>query len=447
MLLLLMLGAFAARAQTLDLEQAIEMALNADPRISEKEHLARAAQTLVDEAEGADGLIFDVNTFIGLAPEQTGGFFTNGTNTCTALPCSVRDDGTDFDEVSLWANLRFAIIKPLYTFGKIEHYSEAARGNLQLKREEIRIQRVTTRMQVTKAYYGYLAARDTRRLLENERERAAKALTLVETWLAEGRAGAKQSETYALRTGIAVLNTFLAKAAAVEKIALDGLKVLTGIGLGGELRVADNALRPVEAPRESLEDLQAQALAERPEIAQLEAGLEARRSLVAARKADQKPNLYAGVIGSVAAAPDRTRLDHPFISDPFNHAGATPVIGLQWSWDSGRQPAQAARAQAELDALIELSSFARLGIPFEVAEKVHQLGALQTAVRELEQGSRNGRRWMIASYADFEAGVEESSRVIEAFRTYVLTHSEYLQAVNDYNMKVSELRQVTGAFR
>ncbi len=447
MLLLLMLSAFAARAQTLDLEQAIEMALNADPRISEKEHLARAAQTLVDEAEGADGLIFDVNTFIGLAPEQTGGFFTNGTNTCTALPCSVRDDGTDFDEVSLWANLRFAIIKPLYTFGKIEHYSEAARGNLQLKREEIRIQRVTTRMQVTKAYYGYLAARDTRRLLENERERAAKALTLVETWLAEGRAGAKQSETYALRTGIAVLNTFLAKAAAVEKIALDGLKVLTGIGLGGELRVADNALRPVEAPRESLEDLQAQALAERPEIAQLEAGLEARRSLVAARKADQKPNLYAGVIGSVAAAPDRTRLDHPFISDPFNHAGATPVIGLQWSWDSGRQPAQAARAQAELDALIELSSFARLGIPFEVAEKVHQLGALQTAVRELEQGSRNGRRWMIASYADFEAGVEESSRVIEAFRTYVLTHSEYLQAVNDYNMKVSELRQVTGAFR
>ncbi len=447
MLLLLMLGAFAARAQTLDLEQAIEMALNADPRISEKEHLARAAQTLVDEAEGADGLIFDVNTFIGLAPEQTGGFFTNGTNTCTALPCSVRDDGTDFDEVSLWANLRFAIIKPLYTFGKIEHYSEAARGNLQLKREEIRIQRVTTRMQVTKAYYGYLAARDTRRLLENERERAAKALTLVETWLAEGRAGAKQSETYALRTGIAVLNTFLAKAAAVEKIALDGLKVLTGIGLGGELRVADNALRPVEAPRESLEDLQAQALAERPEIAQLEAGLEARRSLVAARKADQKPNLYAGVIGSVAAAPDRTRLDHPFISDPFNHAGATPVIGLQWSWDSGRQPAQAARAQAELDALIELSSFARLGIPFEVAEKVHQLGALQTAMRELEQGSRNGRRWMIASYADFEAGVEESSRVIEAFRTYVLTHSEYLQAVNDYNMKVSELRQVTGAFR
>lgn len=447
MLLLLMLSAFAARAQTLDLEQAIEMALNADPRISEKEHLARAAQTLVDEAEGADGLIFDVNTFIGLAPEQTGGFFTNGTNTCTALPCSVRDDGTDFDEVSLWANLRFAIIKPLYTFGKIEHYSEAARGNLQLKREEIRIQRVTTRMQVTKAYYGYLAARDTRRLLENERERAAKALTLVETWLAEGRAGAKQSETYALRTGIAVLNTFLAKAAAVEKIALDGLKVLTGIGLGGELRVADNALRPVEAPRESLRDLQAQALAERPEIAQLEAGLEARRSLVAARKADQKPNLYAGVIGSVAAAPDRTRLDHPFISDPFNHAAATPVIGLQWSWDSGRQPAQAARAQAELDALIELSSFARLGIPFEVAEKVHQLGALQTAVRELEQGSRNGRRWMIASYADFEAGVEESSRVIEAFRTYVLTHSEYLQAVNDYNMKVSELRQVTGAFR
>lgn len=448
-LLLLLVVGFSGlvHAETLNLQQAVDRAMTADPRISERDYLVKAAQALEQQAQGARGLMYNVNTFLGLAPKARDGFFTNGTDTCSSTPCTVRNDGSHFDGATPWLDLQFAIIKPLYTFGKIANYEKAAKGNVEIKREDVRIQRIDTRMQVTQAYYGYLAARDVDRLLQSVLEKGDKALVLVQSWLAQGRAGTKQSDLYALRTGISVIKRYQAQAQALETVALDGLKVLTGVGLGGDLTVADDALRPVPLPPQSLAQMQAQALQRRPEVEQLKAGLKARRSLVEAHKAEGRPNLYAGVVGSFSAAPGRNRLDSPYIIDPFNNAGLTPVVGIQWNWSSGRQPAQVAQAEAELNALIQLSSFAQKGIPFEVADKYQRVHGLYKEVKALEAGSRSGRRWMIAAYADFEAGIEQPDKVLEAFKAYVTTQSDYLMTVNKYNVGVAELQRVTGAFQ
>ena len=51
---------------------------------------------------------------------------------------------------------------------------------------------------------------------------------------------------------------------------------------------------------------------------------------------------------------------------------------------------------------------------------------------------------MIATYADFEAGVEQSDKVITAFLGYLQAYGDYLKTVNDYNLHVAQLRVVTG---
>jgi len=433
-------------AETINLNQAVEMALKADPRISEREHLVDAARALVEEAQGSDDLMVDMNTFIGIAPSVDGGFYENGTNSCTALPCRPRDDLYDFDEVTAWGSLQLKLIKPIATFGKVKHYTEAAEGNVEVKRAEVRAQRADTIYDTTRAYYGYLAARDSRLLLNDVKKRLEKARGLVVQWLDEGKGDVKQSDLYALETGMALLNKYLAQAESIEKIALAGLKVLTGVGLDGELQVADKGLRPEPLPEDSLAVLQERAMISRPEMEQLQAGLKARRALVAAKRADSNPNLYAGIVGSFSYAPGRDTLDNPYVTDPFNHAAATPVLGLKWDLQSGVHNARVHKAQAELDALIAQSAFAQQGIPFDVAEKYHELQALHTAVNELEQGSRSGRRWMISAYSDFEAGLEEADKVLDAFKTYVLTHADYVSSVNDYNMKIVELNRASGAY-
>ena len=99
---------------------------------------------------------------------------------------------------------------------------------------------------------------------------------------------------------------------------------------------------------------------------------------------------------------------------------------------------------AELDATLSLAAFARQGIPFQVAESYHQVQGYFEMVVSLEQAAREARRWMVSSYADFEAGLEKADKVITALQAYVLAYGLYLQTVYEYNIYVKKLSVVSG---
>lgn len=434
-------------AETLNLQQAINRALHSDPRIQERKHLVDAARALLQQALAERGFHYDVNAFMALSPGVDGGFYQNGATSCSG-PCTPRSDGNKLhDGVSLWSDIEFRIIKPLYTFGKISNYSAAAQGNVDVKRGDVLVQQQKTRLQVVRAYYGYLTARDTRYLFEDVQKRLQGAVDLTRRWLKENKGTVKQSDLYALETGQALVGKYLAQARAVENIAMSGLKVLTGTPADQELQVADDHIRPVPLPNKSLAQLQAQALAKRPEVAQLEAGMRARRALVAAHKADERPTIYFGLAGSLAYSPNRDRLNNPYLYDPYNHVGVTPVVGLKWQWAGGVQSAKVAQAEARMNALVSKAAYARQGIPFQVAEAYYNTQAAYHAMHDLEKGAHSGRRWMISRYADYEAGLEEASKVLEAMQGYVTVHSAYLSMINDYDVDVAKLTSVSGGFQ
>jgi len=429
---------------TLDLGGAIARALQTDPRIAEQQHLVRAAEALVQEATASNGLRIEINTFLGLAPGLEGGIFTNNSNTCGIGGCTLRNDAGSLDGVGAWAGLEFTLIKPLYTFGKIEHYTAAASGQVAIREGNVALQRAATSRQVVQAYYGYLAARDATGLLADVDARITSAVELAQRWIEEGREGIILSDLYSLQTGQGIVRHNLAQAHSIEQIAYQGLRLLTGVAPDEVLEVADRYNRPVRFELEPIDVLQRRAIRQRPEMGQLEAGLHARRALVEAKRAEKLPNIYAGLVGGVSVSSGRDDLKNPHVYDPFNYIAATPVVGMQWSWSGGVQAARIAREQAELDALLDKAAFARQGIPYEVTEWRYRVVALQVAVRELASASRSARRWMLAVYADFEAGFEDAREVFDAFQAYVLAHAEYISAVNDHNVGVAELRRVTG---
>jgi len=332
------------------------------------------------------------------------------------------------------------------TFGRLESYQEAAEHNIVIKQQDVTLQKDEIGLQVVKAYYGYLAARDSRLLLEDTRRRLGGALELVNGWLDEGSGDASQSDKFALQSGLGLIDNFLAEARGLELIAMAGLKLLTGRE-EDLIELADRRLLPVELPAESLDEWIELAQQNRVEFKQVSAGLTARRALVEATRAEEKPIVFAGVAGSLAYSPDRERLDNPHIYDPYNHAGLSPLIGMRWQWEQGAQPARVAQAQADLDALVHKASFARLGIPFQVREQYFSMQAKHQAIESMRSSSKAARRWMIASYSDFEAGLEEATDIINALQVYVLSYAEYLRAVNDFNNHVSKLRSVSGVFQ
>lgn len=443
----LLLAALPGQADTVNLEQAVEMSLAADPRIKEREQVVEAARGMLQEVQGNAGWRVSANAFVGLAPEIEGGFYRNGARSCTALPCTPRSDGDKLEGLSDWTHLDFALTKPLYTFGKIERYGEAARGNIDLKQGELKQTRTDTVYDTKRAYFGYLTARDIRVFLEDMQVRLNQAIGSVERNLKDETGESRQSDLYALQTAKGMLAKYVYQAGAIEKISLDGLKVLTGAGLKADLKVANNRIEPVVFPLLDLAEFQSRALQDRPEMQQLEAGLRARRALLAAKKADRMPDVYAGVVGQFNYASRRDRLDSPFVNDPFNGGGLTPVVGVKWDSVFGAASARINQAQAELEALNHKKAFAVEGIPYEVAEAYVNARANFDAQRELADGAAAARRWMVASLADFSAGIETADKLADAMKNYALTQTEYLRTINDYNMNVAQLARLTGELK
>ncbi len=430
----------------LGIDQAIELALAHDPRIDEKQAFVRKARGLLQEAEGSEGFRYSVDSFLALTTAVDGGFYEGGDSTCSG-DCKPRGDLYDVNNgLSLWTGLTFSIVTPLATFGRLENYQEAAQRNITVVQQDVTLQRDEVALQVVQAYYGYLTARDSRLLLEDTRGRLVAALDLVNGWLDEGSGDVSQSDKFALESGLGLIDNFMAEAEGLEQIAMAGLRLLTGIE-DETIELADRRIKPVELPTQSVDEWVELALANRAEFKQVEAGLAARRALVEATRADKKPIVFAGVAGTLAYSPGREHLDNPHIYDPFNHYAMSPLIGMRWQWEQGALPGRVAQAQADLDALVERASFARIGIPFQVREQYFKMQAKYKAIDSMRGSTRAARRWMIASYSDFEAGLEEADKVINALQVYVLAYAEYLRAVNDFNYLVSKLKSVSGVFQ
>lgn len=436
----------SVHATTFTLAEAIDQALSSDPRIGEREAFVRHAKALLAEAEGSDGIFITANSFIGVAAGLKGGLFDEACG--DGNDCVSRDDRFALnDGFSPWLYLQYGVIKPLHTFGKIENFSRAAKHNIVVKQQEVRLQRGSTIYDVKRAYYGHLTAKNSRLFLEDVKKRIDGAKAEIEILLDEDDGGATPSDLYALQSASGLAKSYVIRAAALEQIAIDGLKVLTGIPLSDTLLLAEKRLVPLELPSLDLVALQTQAMQERPEMTQLTEGLKARRALVKAQQAMKKPNIYAGVIGSISYSPLRDRIDNPHIADPFNDAGTTPVLGVQWEWAGAVQNARTQQARAELSALLEKGNLAQRGIPYQVSESYRQVHALHEALGEMRNSSKAARKWMVASYSDFQAGIEEVDKLVTAFTAYVTTYADYLQLVYAYNLQVAQLEQVTGAYK
>ena len=149
----------------------------------------------------------------------------------------------------------------------------------------------------------------------------------------------------------------------------------------------------------------------------------------------------------MALSPNRDTLDNPHIYDPFNHLAVSPLVGMRWQWEADAQPGRVTQAQAELDALVHKASFARSGIPFQVREQYYSMQAKHQAIAAMRNSSKAARRWMIATYSDFEAGLIEADKIINALQVYVMSYAQYVTGVNDFNYSVSKLKSVSGVFQ
>ncbi|MGM0691137.1 MAG: TolC family protein [Pseudomonadota bacterium] len=436
-----------APGEPITLERATEMALHADPRIEEQRANVARAQALIERVKGEGGPRVSANLFAGLAPKSEDGIFTNGTNSCPGTEgCTLRDDGNSLSEgVTVTSGLTASIIQPLYTFGKLENYGDAARLNRDVKASEVSLARGETWLTVRRAYWGFLAARDTRQMLEGVKRQVDRTRDDMREDAEAGEV--PMSQLYALESGAAQLDRYLAEAGSVESIAIDGLKTIIGVPIDSSIEVADTHIEPIALPDGELGELADRALAQRPEMAMAENGQAAMRNYVEARKSERYPNLYAGVIAGATYTPGRDRLNNPYINQPLNQQPyAAPVVGLQWEFNPGVIRANVSDAEAQLQGVVAKAQMARQGIPFQVSEAFHRAHGLDRQIQALDEAKENTRKWMVSTFMDYQAGLVEGGELAEAVKANTESQADYFRVINDYNMSVAKLAIAIGDY-
>jgi outer membrane protein TolC len=395
-------GAAAQTTLPLSLEDAIQRGVGHDPRLAEGRSREIAASTEVTS-----------KTTLGRPTVTTSASYLR---TNHVPPYGVPGPGGTFNvifpDVPNNYRVRAEVDVPLYTSGRVDSQVDVARANERASVEDLRASEQDVRLDIARAYWGLVTARENARVLQ-------QALDREDAWVADVKARVDagvlppndllSAQAQRARESVGLIQA--KNDAAVAQIALG---LLIGVG-------PDSAIEPTTRVNESLagvsalESQTAVALAASAREQRGERlGLQARQAGFAAGAtaalSTTKP-IIAALGGVQPARPNERFVPRKDQWDLSWDLG----VNLTWPlWDGGRARADAATATAQAEA---------------VSHRIEQFDArLALEVRQCLLDLASSRAALVASEEGVAAATEAHRVVTERFNAGVATSTDVLDA-------------------
>jgi outer membrane protein TolC len=414
------------------LKDLIQRALATSPEIRQFQRGAEVAMAKKDQADAARYPQIELTAVVGPSPRARG----------TVVDSPDRKDSPTINNV--FEIVEMTLVQPLYTFGKITGFREAAEAGVRVDQARVEEKASDVILRIKELYYGRLLASDLLDLIDEISEDLDKAIDKTERQLKADAPGVDEIDLYKLKAfrGEALRNRNEAQKGF--DLATAGLRTFAGFDAGQPLELDAKGLDA--APRQAEPEDQAigTALDLRPEMTQVRAGLKATEALVRAEESNLYPQFFLGVNGYYAQAGNRTRQQNPFAYDPLNDRFVAVVLGLKYNLDFGITRGKIRAAQAEHLKIQETKQFAEQGIPLQVRKAHRELAEAKDSIRATEEGWRNARKWLVAAKANFDLGVGDARDLGEAVETYAKLRAENFKAMYNYNLALANIEHATG---
>jgi outer membrane protein TolC len=400
--------------RVLSLEEAVGIALEAQPQIQARLHDYMAAAHRVDQA------------FSTLLPQLTGSWTaarlkeavgnreTNRTIT-TIRPLNERTEvGVTLSQV-------------LFDFGKTFASTEAARRLAEVAQEDVELQRQLITLTVKESFININFARRLIRVQEQSLERADLNLRSARGFFEVGTR--PKSDVARAEVDVANARVDLIRARNAERLARVALNTAMGIPADTQTEVGEILFyQKMSLDRTRL---QSQALAQRPEYKQ--ARLRVSEAEARARRAyrDFFPDISgAGTYGAARADMNEVwelRLE------------------LQWSiFDGGNRISRYRESKVNIDGAVARVKALELDISREVEqaylvvnEADERIAAAQTAVASAQENFR-------LAQGRFDAGVGTILELTDAQLFLTQAQNTEAQALADYRIALARLERATG---
>ena len=352
------------------------------------------------------------------------------------------DDQYSPDITGVFVRGTISIIQPIFTWGLIENARLAAEHGVRAAQAGVDVKNTEVALRVKQAYWGAVTAKTIRAFLLDVRDQVDQAIGRTERLVEGGYA--TDIDLYRFRSKRGELERYINLADKTIDLATQALGTWTGQPKGVAVDPTDQVL-PEDMKSIPSVDLYVQtALAGRPEFSQLREGIEARRRLVEVERKQGYPLFFIGLLGDLAYASNRDRLENPYVIDPLYHTAVGPVIGFKYNLDFGIRAGKVKEAQAEVQKLEALREHALDGIPLQVREAYLTVVEAERNAKVLNEAYENAKQWLVASSSNADLGVGDPDDLADAFVQYARTRADYLQAVFAYVYGLEQLAHAAG---
>ncbi len=422
-----------AAKEVYTLKELIQRALASSPEIRQFQRGAEVALAKKDQADAGRLPQIELTAVVGPSPRARG---------------TIEGGSPDRKDTPVISNvferIEMRLVQPLYTFGKITGYREAAAEGLKVEKGKVEEKASDVILRIKELYYSRLLASDILGLIDEVTGDLDKAIDKTERQIKAGVPEADEVDLYKLRAfrGEALKNRNEAQKGF--DLATTALRTFAGLDPGKPLELDAKGLDATPRQTEPEEQAIGTAIDLRPEMAQVRAGLKATEALVQVEESNLYPQFFVALEGFYAQAGNRTQQQTPFFFDPINDRFAAILLGLKYNLDFGITRGKIRAAQAEHLKLQETKQFAEQGIPLQVRKAHRELAEAMETIRATEDGWRNARKWLVASKANYDLGIGDARDLGQAVESYARLRAEHFKAIYNYNIALANIEHATG---
>jgi outer membrane protein TolC len=330
---------------------------------------------------------------------------------------------------------------PLFTFGKISAGQRAAAAGTRAADALVEAASADAAVDAAKAYWGAKLARESLLMLEDGMAELDAEIARVETSLDAGKGEVTESDRHRLRAVRAEVEVRVAEARKGERLALAGVRLLTG---EDDADVDDAPYEAVQAELVEREVARRLARERRPERRAADEAVAAARALADVEKARWWPDIVGLAEAKLARSSATDDPENAFYNDPLNTTSFTAGVALRWTLEAGTRVARVRGARAEEARARATAKLAADGV---AADADRAWGEAQDAADRLaatRRGEKEARAWLVTTLQSAAAGLGEPKDVADALVLYFTLRGRTLQAIFDWNVAVVAVQRATG---
>lgn len=428
------------KSLTLNLIQCESYAFNNNLSIQSAKLGLQTSQAKLTQANHAKILPkFELKNIWGPSPRARGkldssGGFVISPDISTSIPGDLR----------YFTQLDVDIIQPIFTFGKLKGLSEAAFYGVQAEQASLDKEKGQVQFQVRRLYWATVLGKELLTVVKDAEKELQKAEDRIEQKLDEDDEDVSQIDLYKVQLFRYEINKRLREASDNIELAHSALKTTLGLQEETKFEIASEYLDPVEFQLDSLSVYHEIAIQNRPELAQLRAGISARRALVQIKKSDYFPQFFLGGQVKYNFAKDRFDPKGQFIYNPTNYFRPAIVAGMNLNLNFLQTRDKVRVAEAEFLQLAEREKQVLDGIKLEIKKIYLEVTRAKENMRDSRKALKSSEKWLRSATMTFDIGVGEISDLIDAFKANGAMQAAHLENIFKFNVATAKLSKTVG---